>query len=159
MTRQSGRWPWLWPCRIWRSGSRERLAGRGHSFGVTRIGIHRGPAIVGNFGEDRFFNYTAIGDTVNTAARLEGANKFIGTRNCISSQVAKQTTRFLLRPAGVLYLKGKNEGIEAFEALSHSPDNTILCEDYSKAYALLAAQDKRATALFELLVTSHPQTA
>ncbi len=136
---------------------RERLAERGHSFGATRIGIHGGPAIVGNFGGDRFFNYTAIGDTVNTAARLEGANKFIGTKNCISSQVAKQTTRFLLRPAGVLYLKGKDEGIEAFEALSHTPENTTLCEEYSKAYALLAAKDKRATAVFELLVTNYPR--
>ena len=136
---------------------RERLEGHGHTFGATRIGVHAGPAIVGNFGGNQFFNYTAIGDTVNTAARLEGANKFIGTKNCISSEVAKQTTRFLLRPAGVLYLKGKNEGIEAFEALSHTPENTILCEEYSKAYVLLAAEDKRATAAFELLVANYPQ--
>ena len=135
---------------------RLRVRGRGHSFGATRIGIHGGPAIVGNFGGNRFFNYTAIGDTVNTAARLEGANKYIGTKNCISSEVAKKAKRFLLRPAGVLHLKGKNQGIEAFEAMSCTSENTILCEEYAKAYALLATDDKLARAAFELLVTNYP---
>lgn len=138
---------------------RERLARRGHSFGATRIGVHGGPAIVGNFGGNRFFNYTAIGDTVNTAARLEGANKYIGTKNCISAEVAKQTARFLLRPVGVLHLKGKSQGIEAFEAMSRTSENIILCEEYGKAYALLAIDDKLATAAFELLVTNYPQDA
>ncbi|WP_095204248.1 CHASE2 domain-containing protein [Mesorhizobium carmichaelinearum] len=138
---------------------RLRERGRGHSCGATRIGIHGGPAIVGNFGGNRFFNYTAIGDTVNTAARLEGANKYIGTKNCISSEVAKRTTRFLLRPAGVLHLKGKNQGIEAFEAMSPTSENSILCEEYAKAYALLANGDKLATAAFELLVANYPQDA
>ncbi|MER9463774.1 adenylate/guanylate cyclase domain-containing protein [Mesorhizobium sp. M0387] len=138
---------------------REKSARRGHSLGSTRIGIHGGPAIVGNFGGNRFFNYTAIGDTVNTAARLEGANKYIGTKNCISAEVAKQATRFLLRPAGVLHLKGKNQGIEAFEAMSRTSENTILCEEYAKAYALLGTDDKLATAAFELLVTNYPQDA
>ncbi|WFP65786.1 MULTISPECIES: adenylate/guanylate cyclase domain-containing protein [unclassified Mesorhizobium] len=138
---------------------RLREGGRGHSFGATRIGIHGGPAIVGNFGGNRFFNYTAIGDTVNTAARLEGANKYIGTKNCISSEVAKKATRFLLRPAGVLHLKGKIQGIEAFEAMSRTSENTILCEEYAKAYALLATDDKLATVAFEKLVANYPQDA
>ncbi|SFP87898.1 adenylate cyclase [Mesorhizobium sp. NFR06] len=138
---------------------RERSAGGGYSFASTRIGIHSGPAIVGNFGGNRFFNYTAIGDTVNTAARLEGANKYIGTKNCISSEVAKQAARFLLRPVGVLYLKGKNQGIEAFEAMSRTSENTILCQEYAKAYALLAADDRLAKAAFETLVTNYPQDA
>ncbi|TIU75170.1 MAG: adenylate/guanylate cyclase domain-containing protein [Mesorhizobium sp.] len=135
---------------------RERLLAEGHLFGATRIGVHGGPAIVGNFGGDRFFNYTAIGDTINTAARLEGANKFIGTRNCISSEVARRTSGFLLRPAGVLYLKGKHEGIEAFEVLRETPANVTLIDEYSKAYELLAAKDDNANAAFDALAASYP---
>ena len=48
-------------------------AAEGTKFGVTRIGVHTGEATVGNFGGDVFFDYTAMGDTMNVAARLEGA--------------------------------------------------------------------------------------
>ena len=48
---------------------------------ATRIGVHAGPAIVGNFGGGRFFDYTAYGDTINIAARLEVGNKQLGTRS------------------------------------------------------------------------------
>jgi adenylate cyclase len=64
--------------------------------GVTRIGAHAGPAIVGNFGGGRFFDYTAYGDTVNVAARLEAANKFFGSHVCVSSGEESQR---LLRTA------------------------------------------------------------
>lgn len=136
---------------------RAQVLMRGFSLGVTRIGVHCGPAIVGNFGGNRFFNYTAMGDTVNIAARLEGANKVIGTRNCISLQVAKQTRGFLLRQVGVLYLRGKSEGVTAFEALSNTAENRRLCEEYSRAQVLLSAKDSRAGPAFEFLVKKYPQ--
>jgi len=50
------------------------------NFGITRIGVHAGPALVGNFGGSRFFDYPAYGDTINAAARLEAVNKYWGTR-------------------------------------------------------------------------------
>src|SRR5262249_11377792 len=56
---------------------------QGITLGVTRIGAHAGPAIVGNFGGGHFFDYTAYGDTINIAARLEAANKRLGTRHHI----------------------------------------------------------------------------
>ena len=64
------------------------------NFGATRIGVHAGPALVGNFGGSRFFDYTAYGDTINTAARLEAANKFLGTRICVSAAVAERPRIF-----------------------------------------------------------------
>ena len=62
--------------------------------GVTRIGAHAGPAIVGNFGGGRFFDYTAYGDTINVAARLENANKQLGTRICVSADLATKAEDF-----------------------------------------------------------------
>jgi adenylate cyclase len=55
-----------------------------------RVGVHSGPAIVGNMGSDLRFNYTAMGDTVNLASRLEGANKPYGTAILVSASTAAQ---------------------------------------------------------------------
>ncbi len=78
---------------VWAEAFRERWKAKGVNFGVTRIGVHAGPALVGNFGGSRFFDYTAYGDTINTAARLEAANKFLGTRICVSATVAEGARR------------------------------------------------------------------
>jgi adenylate cyclase len=57
---------------------RARWRQKGVVIGVTRIGINSGPALVGNFGGGRFFDYAAYGDTLSIAARLETANKQLG---------------------------------------------------------------------------------
>lgn len=137
-------------------GFRARMEGHGLRLGVTRIGIHCGPAIVGNFGGKRFFDYTAIGDTVNTAARLEGANKHIGTRICVSGEVAAKADSMLLRPSGVLYLKGKNEGVPTFEALNNSPENRMLSAEWSVAWAQLASGCPEARESFTRLAQDRP---
>ncbi len=62
----------------WAQDFCERWKAKGVAFGATRIGLHAGPALVGNFGGERFFDYAAYGDTINTAARLEAANKQLG---------------------------------------------------------------------------------
>ena len=79
---------------VWAEAFRERWKAKGVNFGVTRIGVHAGPALVGNFGGSRFFDYTAYGDTINTAARLEAANKHLGTRICVSAAVADGGRQF-----------------------------------------------------------------
>src|ERR1700722_6296179 len=73
---------------------RECSQQKGIALGVTRIGAHAGPAIVGNFGGGRFFDYTAYGDTINVAARLEAANKQLGTHICVSASLAARVEQF-----------------------------------------------------------------
>src|SRR4029453_3699719 len=74
---------------------RERCHKKGIALGITRIGVHAGPAMVGNFGGIRFFDYTAYGDTTNVGARLETANKQLGTRICVSAMLAEAVKNFL----------------------------------------------------------------
>lgn len=84
----------------------------------TRMGIHEGKAIVGNIGSSERMNYTAIGDNVNLAARLEGSNKQYGTNILISETVHQQlSNNFVRRPVDVVAFKGKLEGIKIYELI------------------------------------------
>jgi adenylate cyclase len=99
--------------------SREQQA-RGIPFGSTRIGVNSGHAIVGNFGGNRRFDYSAYGDTINTAARLEAANKELGTRICVARSTVELCGADRFRPIGSLMLKGKTGSIDIFEPLLKS---------------------------------------
>ncbi len=84
-----------------------------------RIGLHSGEAIVGNLGSDRIFDYTAIGDTVNLASRLEGVNKVFGTRIIASDDTLKNIDDpFLTRELGLIEVKGKDLPARIFELIS-----------------------------------------
>lgn len=87
------------------------------AFGETRIGLHCGTALVGDFGGGRHFDYTAYGDAINVAQRLEGANKTLGTRVLASAAVAERVPGFHGRPVGRLLLRGRAEPVAAFEPL------------------------------------------
>jgi adenylate cyclase len=126
----------------------ERWQKKGIAFGVTRIGVHAGPAIVGNFGGGRFFDYTAYGDTINVASRLETANKQLGTRICVSAELAEGVENFRGRPIGDLVLRGRGEVIRAFEPLQEKQFNDAATKSYLDAYALLKAEDPGAVAAF-----------
>src|SRR3954453_11580410 len=139
----------------WAQGFRERWKSEGVNFGATRIGVHAGPALVGNFGGNRFFDYTAYGDTVNIAARLEAANKFLGTRICVSAAVADSTEAFQGRPVGDLMLRGRSEPLRAYEPLSREAFEAPATAQYSKAFAKLEAGDDAAMPAFAALVGSH----
>ena len=129
----------------------------GIDFGATRIGVHTGPAVVGNIGGEKRFDYTAIGDTVNTAARLEGANKFLGTRVCISGATAEGCPGMALRPIGELVLKGKTEAVEVFEPLGPERASADGTSAYRKAYEKLALNDPYTNETFERLVEAYPE--
>jgi adenylate cyclase len=80
-----------------------------------RIGLNSGPAIVGNMGSDTLFDYTAIGDDVNLASRLEGANKRYGTRVMLGEATARRVEgRVLLRRVDRIRVKGKHQAVEVF---------------------------------------------
>lgn len=88
---------------------------RGLPLGHTRIGVNTGSAVVGNFGGAHRFDYTAHGDAINTAARLEAANKELGTRICVSGQTKDQCPDISFTPRGTLVLRGKTEPTPVFE--------------------------------------------
>lgn len=121
---------------------------RGVALGPTRIGAHAGPAIVGNFGGARFFDYTAYGDTINIAARLEAANKQLGTRICVSESVARQVMNFRGRPVGDLVLRGRTESLRAYEPLRPEQCDDLATKDYLAAFAKLEAGDPSAVTSF-----------
>jgi adenylate cyclase len=81
----------------------------------TRIGLHCGQILLGHIGAMDFYEYTPMGDIVNTASRIEGLNKFLGTTVLVSDEVFHELDGYLARDCGKFRLKGKNTPIGVHE--------------------------------------------
>lgn len=89
----------------------------GKTLGRTRVGLHFGKAIVGNFGGEGRIQYTALGDSMNVAARLEGANKSLKTAVLVSRECAERAGLAKFRPMGRVRVRGRAAPLEVFEPL------------------------------------------
>lgn len=137
---------------------RARQAAEGVPFGHTRIGLHSGPALVGNLGATRRLKYTALGDAVNTAARLEGLNKYFGTRCCVSAATVDAAGERDVRPIGDIVLKGRREPLRVYELLAEGGGDRPEVVRYAGAFADLAADAGRAAlADFAALSAADPR--
>lgn len=105
---------------LWEAGEEFRVETPGGAppLGVTRVGLHRGEAIVGNFGGEDRIQYTALGDAMNTAARLESANKQIGACILMSGEAIREVEGLPLRPLGRITLSGRATPVEIFEPVT-----------------------------------------
>lgn len=135
----------------------EQTQRKGLQLGQTRIGVHSGEVIVGNFGGKTIFDYRALGDPVNTASRLEAANKYLGTLMCVSETTLSGCPDMPARPIGRVLLKGKTIPLAVFEPLWIESVDAKALADYQAAYALMRDSKPEALAAFQEIVFKHPE--
>jgi adenylate cyclase len=139
----------------WSEGFRSRAPAASIELGRTRIGIETGLAIVGDVGIRSKLDYTAHGDAVNMAARLEACNKDLGSAICIGPAAAARCDSSALRPLGRLAVRGRSELITVFEPWPSDAPPTWR-EAYLAAYAMLDNDAAHAAMLLQKLIAERP---
>ncbi len=130
----------------------------------TRMGLHYGEMRLGNVGSREHFEYRAVGDTVNTATRLEGLNKLLGTRVLVSAPVIEGLQGFFSRELGTFLLKGKALPITVFELMGRideisetDPNWPQFAAQFTEAMALYKANEwQKALDSFYAIHANYP---
>lgn len=122
--------------------------------GKTRVGLHFGEAVIGNFGGATRIQYTALGDSMNTAARLEAANKALDSAVMASREFAEASGLDWWRSMGRVQLRGRARAVDLFEPAPDFPaeDRAELAE----ACKLAATDRAAALQLAQQVAARHP---
>ena len=123
--------------------------------GKTRVGLHYGEAVVGNFGGETRIQYTALGDSMNTAARLEAANKPLKSSVSASLEIIEQAKPDWWAPMGRIVLRGRAQPVNIYQPMPDLP-----AEDRKKLEEVVQLTDSNhelAVQLIDQVVAGHPE--
>jgi adenylate cyclase len=141
-----------------------RRAARGKDAIEIGVGISTGDVIVGNIGSPKRMEYTAIGDSVNLASRLEGATKTYGVKILISEFTAKDIAPgWRTRQVDMMRVKGKLQPVAVCEALDHHDEQSFpkmerTLEHYSRALELYRKREwNAAVKAFQAALQANPR--
>jgi adenylate cyclase len=142
---------------LWQAGEafREEVAKSDPALpriGKTRVGMHWGEAVVGNFGGENRIQYTALGDSMNTAARLEAANKALDSNVLASRELVTRSGLDWWRPLGRVVLRGRAKPVDVFDV---APDWPAI-ERAALGEAVSTADPAQSEAKIKALLERYP---
>jgi adenylate cyclase len=142
---------------LWQAGEafREEVAKSDPALpriGKTRVGMHWGEAVVGNFGGENRIQYTALGDSMNTAARLEAANKSLDSNVLASRELVERSGLDWWRPMGRVVLRGRAKPVDVFDVAPDWPE----ADRVALAEALAIPDRERSAAKIKTLLERYP---